>query len=169
METANKIDGTPLMQAVINGHETTAKLLLEKGANPNAQDKDGLTSLFIAIRRHQTSLVRILIDHGADIDVKSNDGMNPLYYAIRQRHKDSVRLLVDRGADTSKINKLAPPLQYAKDLIADEDAAGNPEVDGVGQVAILKSIVKILEKSMKQGKTVKCGKHASTKSTRHAN
>ncbi|KAF4937383.1 Vegetative incompatibility protein HET-E-1 [Colletotrichum fructicola] len=164
LELANALDGsTPLMQAVHKGYKKTAKLLLEKGAKVNSKNKDGLTPLFIAIEQHRSSLVPILLEHGARTDVKSNDGLNPLYYAIKRKDKDSVRLLVDGGADTSKLKRLAPPLQYAKDLIADEGARSTSNTDGEGEVADLISIVKILQKfeplkSSGEAKTGKNGK-----------
>ncbi|KAL3298354.1 37s ribosomal protein rsm22 [Colletotrichum asianum] len=130
LELANTLDGwTPLMQAVHHGNEEMAKLLLEKGAKANAKDNHGRTPLFIAIDSHRSSLVPALLDHGARTDVK-HDGLNPLYHAIMRKNKDSVRLLVDRGADTSKLKRLVPPLQYAKDLIVDEETGSK---DGENQ------------------------------------
>ena len=40
-ERGPKNDLTPLMEAVINGHEDCAKVLIEHGANVNAQSENG--------------------------------------------------------------------------------------------------------------------------------
>ena len=45
-------------------------LLLECGANIDAQDQNGATALFIAAREGQASLVRYLLSRGADVTLR---------------------------------------------------------------------------------------------------
>ena len=47
---------TPLMLALDNDHNDVAKLLLERGANPNLWDWWGRTALYIAIDRRDAAL-----------------------------------------------------------------------------------------------------------------
>ena len=82
-------DGTTaLTLAIINGHFDAAVALLEKGANPNIADKNGMTALYAAVDMNtiQTvwgrpmplledatdpvGMVRSLLAHGADPNVQ---------------------------------------------------------------------------------------------------
>ncbi len=57
---------TPLMAAAGNGNADTIKLLLERGAALEAQDKDGMTSLMWAASKGEVSTAALLLDSGAD-------------------------------------------------------------------------------------------------------
>ncbi len=66
---------TPLHMAVFNGSEEIVELLLSAGANPNAQDKKGVTALNTARSFNGLeSICRMLIAAGADPDLKDNEG-----------------------------------------------------------------------------------------------
>lgn len=58
--------------------EEKIKLLLAKGANVNAQDKDGATLLHWAIKAKHVDVVNKLIGQGADINKEDNNGETPL-------------------------------------------------------------------------------------------
>lgn len=80
--------GAPLVMAIINGHFDTAKLLLDRGADPNLANQDGLAPLYATIdaqyapvaggpvpvtSREKTSyldLMAALLDHGANPDAR---------------------------------------------------------------------------------------------------
>jgi uncharacterized protein len=50
-------DGTPaLTVAIVNGHHDVARLLLERGANPNIADAAGMTPLYAAVELHTTEM-----------------------------------------------------------------------------------------------------------------
>jgi ankyrin repeat protein len=50
-------DGTPaLTVAIINGHHDVARLLLERGANPNVADAAGMTPLYAAVELHTSEM-----------------------------------------------------------------------------------------------------------------
>ena len=53
-----------------------ARLLLEKGADPNCVDRNGSTPLSYAIGKRHSNLiemVQVLLDYGADLDYKRKD------------------------------------------------------------------------------------------------
>jgi ankyrin repeat protein len=58
---------TPLHQAVFGNSEAAAKMLLERGANPNIRcEGDNAYPLHFAVEKHRFPIIRLLVEHGAD-------------------------------------------------------------------------------------------------------
>lgn len=76
----NGSDGTtsPLHMAVHTGNAQYVRMLLEKGANPNARDEAGETPLHSAIRRGDHAAVSALLDFGANPNLRDRYGRTPL-------------------------------------------------------------------------------------------
>jgi ankyrin repeat protein len=95
--TVDAADGegvTPLVLAAYRGHTDVVKLLLERGAFVNAQEKrNGLSSLSHAVGRGDRELVAVLLAHGADPALKSADGRTALDRAEANGATDIVALL----------------------------------------------------------------------------
>ncbi|PMD55239.1 ankyrin, partial [Hyaloscypha bicolor E] len=53
---------TPLYRASMNGHVDIVKLLLEKGADVNAADRDGQTPLYRAFANRHVDIVKLLLE-----------------------------------------------------------------------------------------------------------
>ena len=72
----------PLHDAVRNSSFQTAKVLLNRGANPDAVDSDGDTALHEAVRltdeAENVVLVSLLLDKGADPNIRNRAGWRPL-------------------------------------------------------------------------------------------
>ena len=68
---------TPLGWAALNGQAEAAKLLIEKGADVNARNRDGTTSLHSAAFLGRIGTVKLLLENGADTMLRSNDGSTP--------------------------------------------------------------------------------------------
>ena len=68
---------TPLGWAALNGQAEAAKLLIEKGAEVNARNRDGTTSLHSAAFLGRIGTVKLLLENGADTTLRSNDGSTP--------------------------------------------------------------------------------------------
>jgi ankyrin repeat protein len=75
-----------------------ARLLIEKGANPNIRNDDNDTPLHWAAREGQKELVVILLAHGAKINAVGKAGWTPLRWAEVQGHDNIARILVAAGA-----------------------------------------------------------------------
>ncbi|WP_369324001.1 ankyrin repeat domain-containing protein [Leisingera aquaemixtae] len=63
------------------GHEEAARILLEYGADPNADTALG-TPLMVAAGRDRTELIELLLDHGADLEATGGrEERTPLHSA----------------------------------------------------------------------------------------
>ena len=67
---------TPIMYAALYGDGEAVRLLLDKGANPNARNNRGGTALMYAIDNEEKT--RLLLDHGADPNLRSGEGRTAL-------------------------------------------------------------------------------------------
>ncbi|XP_022093032.1 tankyrase-like protein [Acanthaster planci] len=56
-------DVTPLIFTILTNNFESCKLLLQKGANPNVVDRNGMTPLMHAVRQNEIVIVRVLMDH----------------------------------------------------------------------------------------------------------
>src|SRR5262249_5548376 len=64
---------TPLMMAATSGDADTARMLLERGADPNAKESDrGQTALAFAASFNRADAIRVLLKGGADPNLPSN-------------------------------------------------------------------------------------------------
>lgn len=100
---------TPLYFAAQGGHNEIAILLLESGADPNAQSDWG-TPLHIAARRKHMGIAKILLRQGADPNSKGGELDNtPLHEAAYVGATEIGRLLIDLGANVNARNKEFEP------------------------------------------------------------
>jgi|GEM_PF-2365874 len=92
---------TALITASVRGHLDTVQVLLEHGADVNAQDNTGSTALILAACYGHADIVRALLDHGADPNVHKEGSTTALMYACSYCSVDMVRMLLDKGADVN--------------------------------------------------------------------
>jgi len=92
---------TPLHLTSRYGHVDLARMLVERGADMSAQDKDGSTALHLASRYGHVDLARMLVERGADMSAQTEDGWTALHLATSHGHVDLARMLVELSADVS--------------------------------------------------------------------
>ncbi|KAI5925521.1 ankyrin repeat-containing domain protein [Camillea tinctor] len=94
-------DGWTPLHAAYNNPEIT-KILVEKGANPNAVDKRGYTPLFFAARdRKGEETIKALLGSGADLHWKLEGGETALHIAAEYGRLPVVQFLVENGIDAN--------------------------------------------------------------------
>lgn len=89
---------TPLMTAVMHGHEPVVALLLNRKADPNLADKDGWTAMMRAVQRDDPTMVRLLAAHGADAEAINRNGMSALTMAALHGKSLAAAALLESGA-----------------------------------------------------------------------
>ncbi|KAJ5438537.1 uncharacterized protein N7458_009535 [Penicillium daleae] len=91
-------NASPLHFAVYHGTETSVRLLLERGADCNKEDKYQRTPLAWAAEQSAVAAARSLLDTGANINHVDYLGCTPLSYAAAWGSPEMIQLLIDRGA-----------------------------------------------------------------------
>ncbi|MBL9190472.1 MAG: ankyrin repeat domain-containing protein [Opitutaceae bacterium] len=96
---AAQSDGTTALHwAARHDDLATAKALLAAKANPNAQNRYGVTPLSLACTNGSAPLVTALLDAGADANLALRGGETPLMTAARTGRLAAVQALLARGA-----------------------------------------------------------------------
>jgi ankyrin repeat protein len=134
---------TPLILASLYAGPDCVELLLKRGADPNAANKEGATALIRAATNFEKS--RLLVAAGANVHVRTRLGNTPLILAARRSgNLQTVKLLFSHGANAKESNTLgvAPILVAAASgdleavkLLLDQGADANafPEVKDPNQ------------------------------------
>ncbi|MEM0942284.1 MAG: ankyrin repeat domain-containing protein [Bacteroidota bacterium] len=85
---------TPLVLASYLGKETVARLLIENGADIDAQDAMiGNTALMGVCFKGAVRLAKLLIEKGANTTLKNNNGETALDFAKNGGHEKIVSIL----------------------------------------------------------------------------
>ncbi|KAB7502063.1 Rabankyrin-5 [Armadillidium nasatum] len=93
---------TSLGVAILNGHLSIAKEILQKGADINMVGDDGRTLLHKVLSQslpNTTKLAQFLIVNGADPNKKDFDGYSPLHLCIENHLSVVAETLCKKGAD----------------------------------------------------------------------
>lgn len=102
------------MWAASEGNDDIVQLLVEQGANINAQNFAGETALFIASTRGFDTIAHTLLENGANVHIANIDGATALHMAVANGNLSTSTLLVKYGAFVnSQDDNGDSPLHYA--------------------------------------------------------
>jgi ankyrin repeat protein len=96
--------GTALHAASLAGHEKVVKMLLDKGADINAQGGSYGTALYAASLQGHEKVVELLLGKGADVNAEGGYYGTALHGASARGNEKVVELLVGKGADVNALN-----------------------------------------------------------------
>jgi ankyrin repeat protein len=91
--------------AVSSGNVDMVQLLIELGADANAQTAYPLSPLFNASYKGDSEIVALLLNAGAVVNAPGYEGMPPIAGAIARGHTEIVALLLDRGANLDFVDE----------------------------------------------------------------
>jgi ankyrin repeat protein len=96
----------PLYYAALVGLEDLVRLLLDKGADVNAQGGRYGNALQAASWRRHEQVVKTLLDKAADVNAQSREYGNALQAASEGGHEQVVKTLLDKGAEVKAPDRI---------------------------------------------------------------
>ena len=95
-----------LLDAYYDENPEKIEQLLQRGADVNLKDDEGLTPLMQAASFGEYEIAQLLIKYGADVNMISDEfipkGWTPLMFAIDRKSGEIARLLLQHDADVNK-------------------------------------------------------------------
>lgn len=108
---------TSLHIASGKGHTCLVRLLLDRGADTEIQNRWGDTVLLDTVRSESwpdNVVVEMLLTHGANVNAANYEGWTALHYAITNGNGDLVAILLDAGAEVEAKTRLDyKPMHFA--------------------------------------------------------
>lgn len=111
-----------LLKSVHNRDVRNTLKAIKEGADINAINEEGKSTLIIAVIAEHEEIIKILIDNykdQIDFNLKDNNGHSALDAAILAGNKEIVKILIDAGAD---IESSKTALRFAQYKIGDGSA-----------------------------------------------
>ena len=93
LSARNAMKVTALHAAAAARQADMARMLLERGADPNARQQAGFTPLHEAASNGQIEFAKLLLARGADVNAKSDAGKTALTYAVENKQSEMADLL----------------------------------------------------------------------------
>uniref|UniRef100_A0A3P9HIP9 Protein phosphatase 1 regulatory subunit n=1 Tax=Oryzias latipes TaxID=8090 RepID=A0A3P9HIP9_ORYLA len=113
-------DGAVFLAACSSGDTEEVLRMLDRGADINYANVDGLTALHQACIDDNVDMVTFLVEHGASVNQPDNEGWIPLHAAASCGYLDIAEYLISQGASVGVVNSEGEtPLD-----IAEEEAMG---------------------------------------------
>ncbi|XP_026278059.1 protein phosphatase 1 regulatory subunit 12A isoform X3 [Frankliniella occidentalis] len=96
--------GCVFLAACASGDKEEVVRLLEKGADIDTANVDGLTALHQACIDDNLDMVEFLVEHGADVNRGDNEGWTPLHATASCGFISIAKYLIEHGANVAAVN-----------------------------------------------------------------
>ncbi|XP_022255662.1 protein phosphatase 1 regulatory subunit 12C-like [Limulus polyphemus] len=132
-------DGCVFLAACASGDTEEVERLLEKGADINTANVDGLTALHQACIDDNLKMVEFLVEHGCDVNQGDNEGWTPLHATASCGFLSIAKYLLENGASVAMVNNDGElPIDIAESEEMEELLQA--EIDELGLCASIKAI-----------------------------
>ena len=99
---AHSVAADPTVADAADAHDRAGvRALIERRADVNEPQADGMTALHWAVHHDDLELAKLLVDAKADVKAGNRYGVTPLALACTNGNEPMVALLLDAGADPS--------------------------------------------------------------------
>ncbi|KAJ8245450.1 hypothetical protein GJAV_G00270880 [Gymnothorax javanicus] len=151
-KTKVKFDDCAVFLAACSSGDTEEVLrMLDRGADINYANVDGLTALHQACIDDNLDMVTFLVDHGAAINQPDNEGWIPLHAAASCGYLDIAEYLLSQGADVGMVNSEGEtPLDIAEEEPMEELLKNEINRQGVDIEAARKEEERIMLRDVRQ-------------------
>jgi ankyrin repeat protein len=90
---------TPLLTAAARSHLPVVIVLLEAGANINAQQNRGWSALYYSLLEKNEEMAALVLEYSPNIELSTISGVRPLQLAAMNGLNKTLRGLLDKGAE----------------------------------------------------------------------
>ncbi|KAK4455324.1 ankyrin repeat protein [Podospora aff. communis PSN243] len=106
------------------------RALLESGAEPNAQDRNGETALHILLRNPGSSIpaLRLLLEHGASPEMGNQDDETPLHLVAYAGDLERLQLCLQHCRDPDSALRLRTRASHGESLLHYAAAGGTDDI-----------------------------------------
>uniref|UniRef100_A0A8C5BLI8 Protein phosphatase 1 regulatory subunit n=1 Tax=Gadus morhua TaxID=8049 RepID=A0A8C5BLI8_GADMO len=144
-------DGAVFLAACSSGDAEEVLRMLERGADINYANVDGLTALHQACIDDNVDMVTFLVEHNASINQPDNEGWIPLHAAASCGYMDIAEYLISKGADVGVVNSEGEtPLDIAEEEAMEELLQNEINRQGVDIEAARKEEERIMLRDARQ-------------------
>ncbi|XP_078530364.1 protein phosphatase 1 regulatory subunit 12A isoform X2 [Lissotriton helveticus] len=144
-------DGAVFLAACSSGDSEEVFKLLDRGADINYANVDGLTALHQACIDDNIDMVKFLVEHGANINQPDNEGWIPLHAASSCGYLDIAEYLISQGANVGAVNSEGDtPLDIAEEEAMEELLQNEVSRQGVDVEAARKEEERIMLRDARQ-------------------
>ncbi|XP_051747119.1 protein phosphatase 1 regulatory subunit 12A isoform X7 [Ctenopharyngodon idella] len=144
-------DGAVFLAACSSGDTEEVLRMLDRGADINYANVDGLTALHQACIDDNVDMVTFLVEHGACINQPDNEGWIPLHAAASCGYLDIAEYLISQGAYVGVVNSEGEtPLDIAEEEAMEELLQNEINRQGVDIEAARKEEERIMLRDARQ-------------------
>ncbi|MEE6480691.1 hypothetical protein FKM82_012650 [Ascaphus truei] len=144
-------DGAVFLAACSSGDSDEVFKLLDRGADINYANVDGLTALHQACIDDNIDMVKFLVENGASINQPDNEGWIPLHAASSCGYLDIAEYLICQGANVGVVNSEGDtPLDIAEEEAMEELLQNEVNRQGIDVEAARKEEERIMLRDARQ-------------------
>ncbi|XP_030069901.1 protein phosphatase 1 regulatory subunit 12A isoform X3 [Microcaecilia unicolor] len=144
-------DGAVFLAACSSGDTDEVHKLLERGADVNYANVDGLTALHQACIDDNVDMVKFLVENGASINQPDNEGWIPLHAAASCGYIDIAEYLLHHGANVGAVNSEGDtPLDIAEEEAMEELLQNEVNRQGIDVEAARKEEERVMLRDARQ-------------------
>ncbi|XP_061570981.1 protein phosphatase 1 regulatory subunit 12A isoform X9 [Cololabis saira] len=144
-------DGAVFLAACSSGDTEEVLRMLDRGADINYANVDGLTALHQACIDDNVDMVTFLVEHGASVNQPDNEGWIPLHAAASCGYLDIAEYLITQGASVGVVNSEGEtPLDIAEEEAMEELLQNEINRQGVDIEAARKEEERIMLRDARQ-------------------